>query len=214
MIPEERGLLHRLDDSEQIRAFFAIVPPDEIKKAVAAAAGKLYNARTFVSFTREENLHFTLKFLGEARVSTLKEAAILARGIASQSRCFRMRVTGWGCFPGFRKPRVVWAGASEGAEESGRLASELEAALVGLGFPAENRYKAHITVGRVREHRMPPVEGPARLKALLEEAPPEMGGFEVDTIFLMRSILAPGGSRYDILARFPLTGGANTGGEG
>ena len=211
---EKGDQLNSLEDGETVRAFFAIFPPAEVKRAVAEAAENLYNIRTFVSFTREENLHFTLKFLGEAEVSVLKEAALAIRRITEEARSFGMRVSGWGCFPGLRKPRVIWAGATEGAEESHRLAVELEATLEAFGFPVENRHKPHITVGRVRKHKMPPVEGPARLEALLKEAPQDMGSFVVDHIFLMKSVLAPGGSRYEILSRFPLTGGANTGGEG
>lgn len=186
------------DTLQTIRAFVAVLLPDDVREAIAHAARPLDRFRTDVSFVRKENLHITLKFLGETEPERLERVRERLAGCAVRHSSFRVDVAGLGAFPDARRARVLWAGVGEGAEALGALAGDIEAALAPLGFAAEGRFKAHITIGRVRGR---PPEG---LAGALAEPVGALGVVEVAEIHLMQSVLSPGGSKYTPLAALPL----------
>jgi 2'-5' RNA ligase len=184
-----------------IRAFVAANLDSGLKVALARVQDRLKATRADVGWVRPENLHLTLKFLGqveESRISAIGQAiAAAAAGRGPVHLVFQ----GLGAFPRPREARVVWVGISNGAEALGALQAKVETALESLGFMREARpFTAHLTLGRVR--------GPAyreQLARALSEAPVEvLGEMVLDRIELMKSNLSPGGARYTILQSFPL----------
>ena len=184
-----------------LRAFVAANLDPSLKDALAQVQERLKATRADVGWVRPENLHLTLKFLGqveETRLNAVTEAvAEAALGYGS----FRLAFGGLGAFPTLRAARVVWIGVPEGAEALAALQARVEARLVPLGFPGEERsFTAHLTLGRVR--------GPGRREQLavaLASMPPKpLGEMVLHRIELMKSDLGPGGARYSVLQSFPL----------
>ncbi|CBE69690.1 MAG: RNA 2',3'-cyclic phosphodiesterase [Candidatus Methylomirabilis oxygeniifera] len=184
-----------------IRAFVAANLTPDLKAALAMAQDRLKATRADVGWVRSENLHLTLKFLGQVeadRIGAIGEAIAAA---AAGSGPVRLVFQGLGAFPRPREARVVWIGLSRGSEALAALQARIEAALESLGFSREARpFTAHLTLGRVR--------GPARREQLaraVTEAPAEaLGEMVLDRIELMQSNLSAGGARYSILQSFPL----------
>jgi 2'-5' RNA ligase len=184
-----------------VRTFVAVNLDPELKEALARVQERLKATRADVGWVRPENLHLTLKFLGhveESRSGLIVEAV----GAATQGYgSFHLELGGLGAFPQPRAARVVWVGASRGAEALAALQAKIEAGLEPLGFPREERpFTAHLTLGRVR--------GPARREqlavALTSMAAEALGEMVVDRIELMKSDLHPAGARYSVLQSFPL----------
>jgi len=184
-----------------IRTFVAANLASGLKETMAQGQERLKAARADVTWVKPENLHLTLKFLGqveETRIPAVSEAvAAAARGYGS----FRLVLGGLGAFPQPRAARVVWIGVSEGAQALSALQARVEGGLESLGFPREERlFTAHLTLGRVRgpRHR-------EQLAVALTSTPAgPLGEMMLHRIDLMKSDLGPGGARYSVLQSFPL----------
>jgi 2'-5' RNA ligase len=183
-----------------LRLFVAVNLSPEIRERLAAAQEHLRRARADVSWVRPENMHVTLKFLGETAEERLDPLRLALGAVARAHAPFRLTVAGVGSFGG-RVPRVVWVGVTDGAEPLTALARRVEAALDELGFAREKRgFTAHLTLGRVRSPKN--VEGlAAGIREIQEE---RFGAVAAEAFELIRSELRPGGSVYTVLERFAL----------
>lgn len=165
-----------------VRLFVGVTAePGPALDEVMNALGRLGDA---VRVVRREQLHVTLKFLGDADEPLVPEIAErLSRSYAA-AKAFDWRLRGIGAFPSLARPSVVWAGAEDG----GRFASLAEAAersCEPLGFPREGRvFRPHVTVARIK-FRPPPA-----LKRLIEtEAVVDFGPQRAKEVVLFRSEL-------------------------
>ncbi|HEV8663540.1 MAG TPA: RNA 2',3'-cyclic phosphodiesterase [Candidatus Methylomirabilis sp.] len=187
-----------------MRLFIAIVLSDALRDALGALQRDLRAAGGPVSWVKPENIHLTLKFLGEvppAREGLVREA--MAEAVAGLSP-FTLRAGGCGAFPGGRNPRVLWVGLRAGGPEAATLAARVEAACAARGFPPENRaFRGHLTLGRVRGSRGLE-ETLRRLQAHAEDT---LGETAVDRIVLYESRLHPAGSIYTARHARELPGG-------
>ncbi len=113
-----------------------------------------------------------------------------------------MTVEGVGCFPNARRPRVLWAGVSEGKQEVVALHDRLEPPLLELGCyrREERRYTPHLTLGRVTSDR--PVD--QLTAALARKADWHGGRVAVREVHVMASRLSPQGPEYALLGRAKL----------
>jgi 2'-5' RNA ligase len=184
-----------------IRAFVAANLNSGLKAALARVQDRLKATRADVGWVRPENLHLTLKFLGqveEGRLGAIGEAIAAA---ATGCGPIRLVFEGLGAFPSPRAARVVWIGLSHGAEALAKLQTRVETGLESLGFAREERpFTAHLTLGRVRSpaHR-------EQLAYALTSTPAEaLGEMVLDRIELMKSDLNVVGARYSILQSFSL----------
>ena len=180
---------------------FIGVPVDGLRPRLEALLLDLRSSGADLRWTRPENLHLTLSFLGEVRddaVSAVERAlAAAARGRPP----FSLTLAGLGVFPSVDRPRTVWLGVSEGAETIGKLAAALRGALASGGLaPAEGdrEFAAHLTLGRLRS--------PAGFDALSNRlgAAGEPLALEVRRILLYRSLPSSEGSSYSVLREEPL----------
>ncbi len=186
-----------------MRLFIAVNLSSEVRERLAAVQDRLRRAQADVSWVRAENIHVTLKFLGEIEEKRLDRIRPALLEVVRGSAPFRIRVSGLGSFGG-RVPRVVWVGVEEGVEPLSQLSKGVEAALARLGVPKEKRgFTAHLTLGRVRS----PKNAEALLAALGETEAGPFGSVEVIQIDLMQSELRPTGSVYTVRERFPLGSG-------
>lgn len=182
-----------------MRLFTALDPSPEVQERLVELLDRLRPSAR-LRWTKPENLHLTLKFIGEypdAELGALQEAM---REAPWPGR-FEVRVAGLGFFPNDRAPRVFWAGIQAGKELAG-LARAIDEVLLKLGVPAEGRpYSPHLTLARI-ENRTP-LE---RLHRTIRDlGPVDLGSFRPDRFYLYRSQPGPGGSVYTRLAEFGTT---------
>lgn len=184
-----------------MRAFVAVRLDEPARAALGAAIGRLRAAAPHVAWVPPENLHLTLKFLGNVETGALEAVAGALAAAVGAVRPFDFDVRGLGAFPTALRARVVWAGAAGGREAMAEVASRVERALAPLGFPSEARgFSPHVTLGRAREPRKD-----ARLSALIEAgAGLGFGVVRVAAVSLMRSDLSPRGAHYAEIASAPL----------
>jgi len=136
--------------SETLRAFIAIKIADGIKENLLSAVGRLGAAGADAKWVERQNIHLTLKFLGNITKEGAGELAKLLRENAKAVNPFEIKVSGVGTFPLKGAPRVVWAGCSN-EEILKSLASAIESSAEKIGVPKEERkFSAHITIGRVK----------------------------------------------------------------
>lgn len=189
-----------------MRLFFAVLLDDHTRQRVALVqeAMKRALAGQRISWVKEENLHLTLRFLGEQDEKGLRQAIETGQFVASQHSHFRFVVRGAGVFPDTRRARVLWVGVEEPVEPLYRLAHHLEQSLRQHGFPSEDKpFRSHITLARIKEP--PPAQVVQRLLESLPDEP--LGGVEVRSFVLMQSALHPNGSVYTPVQEFPLKTG-------
>jgi 2'-5' RNA ligase len=184
-----------------VRLFLAINLPSEVRRLAYEAAAPLRAAASTVHWVAEQNLHVTLKFLGEMPEGTDADVVRVLGAVADRHTEIPIAIGGTGGFPNLRRPRVVWLGIT--AEPKLELLHhDVEVACESLGFAVEGRaFRPHVTLGRVRSV-LPPDEG--RALASAARTMRFRAACTVETIDVMRSDLAPGGSRYTRLAALPL----------
>jgi len=138
--------------TDSVRSFVAVPLPEPIQADIFAAAQELSRRLPTlgVKWSRKvENLHITVKFLGqidEAKLTALAED--LARSLAPLPR-FRLELRGMGAFPSPRKANVVWAGVEDVARGLAAVADAVEGVGERFGVAREQRaFTGHVTVGR------------------------------------------------------------------
>jgi len=137
-----------------MRAFIAIEIPPSIKKAALKIQDELKKFFPLVSWTEKNNLHITLKFLGEINEETARKILPLLEEESGKINVFKIKFDSLGVFPGFNQPRIIWLGSGIACQELTSLASSLEKSLEVLGIQKENRqFKAHITIGRIKSNQ-------------------------------------------------------------
>lgn len=168
------------------RLFFALWPGREQRDAIAVQLPDMPRAARPVP---PENWHVTLAFLGD--VAAERRQAYESAAGAVASRPFELALDHFGYF---HRSRVLWLGASAPPDRLRALHADLSVLLAGAGHEPDPRpFAVHLTLAR----KMPP---PGELPAV---RPVNWG---VGDFCLVRSVLGPGGARYDVVRRFPLTG--------
>lgn len=185
-----------------MRAFIAIELPPEIKDVLARLQSELRQTGADVKWASYNNLHLTLRFLGEVEESRLAEVKRLCAEVAAEFQPFTLRLKDTGYFPNFKQPRVLWVGLAGEISIAQELQQRLEAGLLALGFDREDKpFKPHLTVGRVKSGK--------NTRQLVAKSDmyslPELS-FEVCEIVLMKSELHPAGSRYTPQAKAAFKG--------
>lgn len=186
-----------MPSAERLRLFVAVMIPADVRADVYDKGKRLWQNRTNVSVVRQENLHITLKFLGEAEASAVAGIGRALNEVAAAEQAFDVEAGGVGAFGARRRPSALWVGVTQGQESLAALSRKVERKLVSLGFADENRFRAHITVARIRDRRA----GGDEL-VLPDDEP--VGRFAVNAISLMKSTLGRGGSVYEELGSFAL----------
>jgi 2'-5' RNA ligase len=171
-----------------VRLFVAVIPPDAVQRAAHDAAARLARPHDGVGWVKRENLHFTLRFLGE--VDDPAPVAAAADEAAAAHPSFEAELGGAGAFPSPRRARVLWLAMARGGDALKAVAQALDRALVARGFPAADRpFAPHLTIGRVREPREDWSERVADTGAM-----PRTTAFRVDRIAVVQSRRQRGGS--------------------
>lgn len=139
----------------EMRVFVAINLNQQERAGLEAAARRLVESRYPVRWVPAQNVHLTLKFLGEVGEDRLPELFAAVDGAAAGRGAFDMAAIGFGAFPSLRRPQVVWAGLEVNPPLTD-LQKRLETALEALGYPRERRrFHPHLTLGRTRKQVRP-----------------------------------------------------------
>lgn len=187
-----------------LRAFIAVTLPDHVKKSLGRLQSQLKEFDIRMKYTDPENIHLTLKFLGDIRAEDVETIGEKLSGVTAGFAPMELFAKGMGVFPGIRRARVLWAGVSGETEALGRLQQDVEEAMADIGFEQENRrFAGHLTLGRFKGRGDP---------ALLADAIRELGDFAsepfvADSLELFESTLTPNGPVYRILSGHPLVRG-------
>lgn len=189
-------------DSQSLRAFIAIDPDAPLRAELAAAQSAL-KLGPAVRWTRPEQIHLTLKFLGEIPAQAARELAVALRRGCESLAPFTLRFEGLGCFPNAKKPRVIWAGLSGELDALQELFRRVDYECVTLSGRTEDRpFVPHLTIGRVKDTHARELQ---RIGAALQSARIELSGeWTVRDFALMRSELTPQGAIHTELARVEL----------
>ncbi len=189
-----------MTERNKIRAFIALEIPNEIREAIdRCITSKLYKCRTKCSWVKPDNIHLTMKFLGDTPVDIIDSIADDFRYVLEGVAPIKLYLDGVGTFGG-RKPRVVWAGLSGETESLELIAKTIDDTTFKYGFKREKRrFSPHLTVGRIRKQ----INIPELLTAI-ENIQLERLDFTADKISLINSELTPKGSIYTPLHEFML----------
>ncbi len=186
---------------KRIRTFLAIGLPGAVKKHLAALEEQLAEHMTAVKWIEPENLHLTLKFLGDVENHELYSVCKTAQQAVADLAAFEAAVAGIGAFPTSARPRTIWAGLREGAAELGAVHEALERAFAEQGYAREDRaHTPHITLGRARR------AGFAEdISALIESHKTfHAGRVPVTEVLIFSSQLGPDGPEYTVMGRAAL----------
>lgn len=182
-----------------MRAFVALELPGAVVESLVQFQDELARTGSDLKLVERENLHFTVKFLGEVSDSQAAQAAAGLRAL--KLKAIDVAVSGAGAFPDVRRPRVVWAGVSEEDRPAVEpLARAVRGSLEGVGERDDRPFQAHVTLARVRSSRKS-----HELESLLSEnSLRNFGRARLAELKLKSSQLTPGGAVYSDIEVFPL----------
>jgi len=186
----------------RIRTFIAVDLAAGVKERLTALQEQLGRSGSGVKWTRAENLHLTLLFLGEVDELDVVAICRLVQQRARRHAPFALEVAGLGAFPNLRRPKVLWAGIAEGVADLCALHADLETGLLELGcYRREDReYTPHLTLGRLSHDDRADEWAPILTKHIDWRG----GTSPVDEVLVMASEMRNGGPEYSVLGRGPL----------
>ena len=140
-----------------MRVFIAIDIDEKIKKALSDLQQQLASSadvkKSDVKWVNPENIHLTLKFLGEIEDAKVVEICNIVKDVASRHRNFELDVESVGCFGG-KSARVLWVGTGQGCDNLLRLQKDLDEQLALAGWPKDTReFTGHLTLCRIRNSK-------------------------------------------------------------
>ncbi|MCE9530154.1 MAG: RNA 2',3'-cyclic phosphodiesterase [Planctomycetes bacterium] len=188
----------------RIRTFIAVKLDAPMRQKAAALQKKLAVGAPDVKWVEEKNLHLTLHFLGEVEELDVVSICRVVKKHAAEMPPFTIETAGLGAFPSLRRPRTIWAGISEGAEELKQLHERLEGPLLELGcYRREERaYSPHLTLGRLTQDDRDGAWAPI----LAKYADWNGGSTRVNEVLVMSSELRRDGPLYTVMGRGKLAG--------
>ena len=191
---------------KEMRVFIAIELGRELQNNLLILKERLERQVPYrsVRWVRPEGIHLTLKFLGDvpaARIAAISQALEMAcRGLTP----FTCELSGLGCFPNPRRPRVLWVGVHEPSGTLKGLHKAVERELAAIGFAPENRpFSPHLTLGRV-QRKAGRSDRDILGEVIARSSVGLVGRLTVSEVNVIRSELRPSGAVYTALARVPL----------
>ena len=181
-----------------MRLFVALEIPSDVRENLAALLKSLRVVSPQTRWVRPENLHVTLKFIGEVpetRLAAIRSAIAGVRSDQPVTLDFR----GLGFFPNDEHPRVFWVGIAA-SQNLKSVAADIDKAMEKLGIPREQRpFSPHLTLARFE----PPGLSDKLRSAIQENAARDFGSLRTSQFHLIESKLESSGAEYTTLERFP-----------
>jgi 2'-5' RNA ligase len=187
-----------------MRCFIAIDIDDKIRKAIAdlqkQIASKVNVKKGDLKWVEPNNIHLTLKFLGEISDERLAEVGEIAKTVASAHNKFTLDIESVGSFGG-RSAKIVWVGAGKGTNELLALQKDLDDLLAQAGYPKEEReFSAHLTLCRVNH----PMAGLKMSEAIAQFSHLKLGSIAAESLCVYQSQLTPQGPIYTMMGDYKL----------
>jgi len=184
-----------------LRAFIAFKLPVHVTSLLHSVQQELMNYGFKVRWVRPENIHLTIKFLGDIHQTDLDRISEALIESATSYSSFSFSAKGIGIFPGLNRPQVIWVGLSGEIERITRFQRQLDQSLSVIGFPKENRpFQGHLTLGRFKGK----THTGKLVDALNVYADFKSDPITVDRVILFKSDLKPTGAVYSELVTVPL----------
>ncbi|MDB6112136.1 MAG: uncharacterized protein JWR69_3886 [Pedosphaera sp.] len=199
----------KLSSGRTVRLFVALPVSAAVKEELRCLQTELQERLPgdWVRWTRPEQLHLTLRFLGEVEAGRVESLIEAVRGVCNRFAPLRLRAERMGVFPHARSPRVIWVSVHDERGELPLLQSAVSEAAGSFTRQEEDKgFMGHLTIGRVKNIK----SGAARVLAESVEGLRNrvFGEWTVDQVEIVQSELASGGSRYSCVASIPLLGTA------
>lgn len=198
-----------------MRTFVAIEIPRDVKKQLRAEQDRLRELPalreqpSILRWTNPDNLHLTLRFLGETEEGRRHHVQDGLANIAARHAPFTLAPSHLGCFRSWSNLRVLWVGIGSESEALQALQADVESLARRAGFaPERNSFSPHVTLARtVRNAPRPALRATSeQLRRLAEEDLFQTGtDWRVEDLHFIRSVLGRGGAQYSNLATCALT---------
>jgi 2'-5' RNA ligase len=180
-----------------MRAFIALCLPKDVISALADLQGRLRGFGIKMKYTDPQNIHLTLKFLGQVPVSEISVVSAALEDAAADFSKMELSARGLGVFPGVRRPRVMWTGISGHTDQLQSMHLAVERRMADLGFAKEDRrFTGHLTLGRFKAKA-----DPVRIAdAIAKFGDFAAGPFDAASVELFESTLTPKGPVYRVVS--------------
>ena len=179
-----------------IRSFIAIPLSSEIAQAAAKMVNRLKESGDGIKWVPTDNLHLTLKFLGEVHNTEVPQVCEVVQKICRSIEPFELHFQGAGGLPALDRARVIHAGVVDESELLTSMVSQLELQLAKLGFKPEVRdYRPHLTLGRAKARRA----NQEVIDRLQSEQSTVLGSMIVEEVQVIASFLDKHGPTYQIM---------------
>jgi 2'-5' RNA ligase len=181
--------------SQKIRSFIAFdINNESVLRRFSEVQGTLLNTGADLKLVKPQNIHVTVRFLGNISLHTADLIHEEMKKLTFTS--FDVEIKGLGAFPSLRHSRVVWAGIRKGADELVNIFNQLEPCLRGLSFrPDPKGFSPHLTIARVKTGR----SKSELVRCINDLADYEFGVVKADCLRLKKSVLTPRGPIYSTL---------------
>jgi len=179
--------------SDTLRTFIAIELPESIISFISRIQKEMKSYGFKVKWVRPENIHITLKFLGNIHKADVEKIGGVMPEAVKGSPPISLSAKGICVFPGIKRPRVIWLGLKGQTFELIELQKVIDDALENIGFPKEGRpFKAHLTLARVKGN----IHSKKLLDVINKFGESESETFTADKVILFKSDLKPTGAVY------------------
>jgi 2'-5' RNA ligase len=195
------------DAAPFLRLFIAIAVPPEVRQEIGRAQGRLQRNSPpgAVRWTRLDQFHITLQFLGDVPAEQVAALEMALAPICATFPSLRLAAHGLGFFPSPQHPRVIWAGAKDSHGQLSELHRQIADALRWLA-PEERaeKFTGHITLGRFKPGHHAAI--PTLLELAAEMGDRHFGDWHAGSVEIIRSELTSTGAEHTTFATFPLAG--------
>ncbi|MCU0598775.1 MAG: RNA 2',3'-cyclic phosphodiesterase [Desulfobacterales bacterium] len=183
-------------EDHNLRAFIAVELPENVRSALRLVQEKLNSYQFKITWTKPENIHLTMKFLGDIKQERVAPIVSVLESAARDCRPMTLCSQAIGFFPGVRQPRVLWTGISGQTEALAELQGKIDRGLASLNIPREKKpFTGHLTLGRIKGGGNPGMFVDIMKTFQNMKTDP----FMVDSVNLYQSNLMPSGPIYSKL---------------
>jgi 2'-5' RNA ligase len=187
-----------------MRCFIAIDIDEKIRRALGDLQRQLRDGvdvkKGDINWVNPDNIHLTLKFLGEIKDEKAAEVCNIVKAVAGRHKSFELDIESVGHFGG-RSPKVLWVGTGKGGENLLELQEDIEKSLALAGWPEETRdFAGHLTLCRIRN----PKAGMKLAQVSEDYKDFKVGTLSADEVCVYQSELKPTGPVYTVLGNYKL----------